>query len=45
MIDIAYACALYPMAGYQLAAAVLRTAPTVAPSGKQRDARQDVTGR
>ncbi|MFG2681232.1 hypothetical protein [Streptomyces sp. NPDC048392] len=30
MIDIAYACALYPIAGYQLTAAALRAALTAA---------------
>ncbi len=36
MIDIAYACALYPMAGYQLTAAALRAALT-AVAGEKRD--------
>ncbi|MCQ8833781.1 hypothetical protein [Streptomyces malaysiensis] len=36
MIDIAYACALYPLAAYQLTAAALRAALTSAASD-QRD--------
>ncbi|MGP3950949.1 hypothetical protein [Streptomyces sp. 7N604] len=36
MIDIAYACALYPLAGYQLTTAALRAAVTAA-VGDRRD--------
>jgi len=35
-MDIAYACALYPMAGYQLAAAALRAVLTAAAVDGQR---------
>lgn len=35
MIDIAYACALYPLAAYQLTTAALRAALTTA-AGDQR---------
>lgn len=35
MIDIAYACALYPLAGYQLTAAALRKALTAAVGDKR----------
>jgi hypothetical protein len=36
VIDIAYACALYPIAGYQLTTAALRAALTAA-VGDNRD--------
>ncbi|MEH0572811.1 MULTISPECIES: hypothetical protein [Streptomyces] len=35
MIHIAYACALYPIAGYQLTAAALRAALTAAVGDKR----------
>ncbi|MDG9709711.1 hypothetical protein [Streptomyces sp. DH10] len=40
MIDIAYACALYPIAGYQLTAAALRAALTAAVGDKRDQIRE-----
>lgn len=40
MIDIAYACALYPYAGYQLTAAALRAALTAAVGDKRDQTRE-----
>lgn len=40
MIDIAYACALYPIAGYQLTAAALRAALTAAVGDKRDQTRE-----
>ncbi|MEU2287857.1 hypothetical protein ABZ614_39140 [Streptomyces sp. NPDC013178] len=38
MKDIAYACALYPLASYQLTAATLRAALTAAADSRRRSA-------
>jgi hypothetical protein len=39
-MDIAYACALYPLASYQFTAAVLRAALTAAAGGQRSQTRE-----